>query len=361
MLRKPTVASAVGLAACVVVAFTVLFPTNGNPSVEAAVIMQRLNEQIDETTLFEMRVERIRVGETTLAGTLAVSANEYVADVELGFREDEPYAAAHAKVKLAIDGDSGWLLIERIGMDNPLGQQIVEAYFPAGAPTLVTLDGEGLTEVESELAGEPVALLRSGRLAEGLSRLVYASPDLGGTVEELDDGNVVLTLPMEDAEALEAIEDALADILPPQSRRIVVLESEGCVIQMDAGTLVVNGEQLEIDENTLLDPEALKVLQASGFVARAGEQQVNRVEENPELIGSTLKVVYDPATEQVRSFAVDNYGPGQAGIAVNICQGQIAPWRLDASRVTTPETRTMTWAELEAIFESMEERFDVVD
>ena len=95
--------------------------------------------------------------------------------------------------------------------------------------------------------------------------------------------------------------------------------------------------------------------------ASTEEHQVSRVDENPELIGSTLKVVYDPATEQVRSFAVENYGLEQAHIAVNICQGQIAPWRLDASRVTTPETRTMTWAELEAMFESMEERFDAVD
>jgi hypothetical protein len=124
-----------------------------------------------------------------------------------------------------------------------------------------------------------------------------------------------MTLPIRDTAALEALE--------------LLIEGDEDVVEGDEGA-----EAAEVDID------------------------LDVGDEDNELIGSTLNIVYDPDTELVRSFAITDFGETQGTISVAIRDGEIDPELLDSARVTTPSTRTLDLDGLQSFvkqFETTEE------
>ena len=63
MMRKPSVLSAFGVAAMIAITFGLLFPAPTGPTVQAATIIKKLNEQIEESPLIEVTLDSLAIDE----------------------------------------------------------------------------------------------------------------------------------------------------------------------------------------------------------------------------------------------------------------------------------------------------------
>jgi hypothetical protein len=225
-------------------------------------------------------------------------------------------------VSLAISPGDGWVLVRKLEIPDPQAAAILSFVFPPGTETLVILPADATAGSMDLDLDETLKELSSGKLVDTLKTLIQSHSQVGATVEDQADGTILLTLPIDDAEALESLEELF----------------EG------------------MDDEAEHAPGHLTVSISSGSVADVDESDEEADEEPDgyELIGSTLEIVYDPDAEQVRSFVITDLGVTEGTLTVAIEDGEIDPALLDSSRVTTGATRTI---DLNAIM-SMFEQFD---
>ena len=316
-MRKPAILSVTGLAAAIAVTVVLLFPWNGPPTVQAAMIMQKLNEQIEQDPLIEVTMEALRIDEVFVEGRLCLSDQAVAGSMKVEIQEGPADGTINVDMSLALSESGGWVLIRELSLPDPEVQPFVELVFPPGSETLLLLP-----DLESKMGlgldlGEELNDLHSDELMQIMKELIDSHDEFGATLEHQNDGTILLTLPIEDAEALNAL-GRLADPSSGQTSD-------------DGGTIVVH---------------------------KVAISQDGQVDEDDELIGATLAVVYDPVTETVRSFGVHDFGSPGSKIMVKIGQGEIDPGLLDPESVTTPNTRVLDLRALEAMFENMERSTD---
>jgi hypothetical protein len=317
VIRKPAILSVTGLAAAIAVTVVLLFPWNGTPPVQAAMIMQKLNEQIEQDPLIEITMEALHIDEVFVEGRLCLSDQAVAGSIKVEIQEGPADGTINVDMSLALSESGGWVLIRELSLPDPEIQPLVNLIFPPGSETLLLLpDAESKMDLGLDL-GEELSDLHSDELMQIIKGLIDSHDEFGATLEHQDDGTILLTLPIKDAEALNAL-GRLADPSPGQTT-------------VDGDTIVVH---------------------------KVAITQHAQVDEDDELIGTTLTVVYDPATEVVRSFGVHDFGSPGSKIMISIGQGEIDPALLDPESVTTPNTRVFDLRALEAMFENLEQSTD---
>ena len=316
MMRKPSVLSAFGVAAVIAITFGLLFPANHGPTVQAATIIKKLNEQIEESPLIEVTLNSLAIDELFVDGRLQVSEQAVAGELELVVQEGPTDGTVEVDLALALSEQGGWVLIRKLVVPDPQAQAVLGLIFPSGTETLLLLP-------EEELAGElgldlddGLRELRSGEVVNVLKAMIESHDELGATIQYQSDGTILLTLPIEDAEALAALEQWVEKAESATEKRTAVVIGKGDV--------EVQAAQIDVDADN-------------------------------ELIGSTLRVVYDPEAEAVRSFSIDDLGSPGSSISVSIGEGEIDPASLDHNNYTTPNTRTLDLGALQSIFK----QFDV--
>jgi hypothetical protein len=356
MFRKPTVISGMGLAAAIAIAFIMLVPTNGGPKVEAAVIMQKLNEQIEQSTVLEIRLDAVKIDEVFANGHLLMSEKAVVADLDVDIQESDEQV--EIDLSLALSDEASWLLIRSLTVSDPDAQAVLNFLMPAGTETLVLLPTEAdKEEIDIDL-DELHEGIRSEKMAEVLKKMFDSHEELGATLEEQPDGTVRLTLPIKDKEALEELANIFAVLEEPGTQTTIMLRDEsGVRIEMDEGTLEASKVQIHLDAQSVEDPDVLAKLKESGLTVATKESkaEIDLGEGDLQLIGSTLTIVYDPATEMVRAFSIVDFGAPGSNITITMRQGEIDPALLDVERVKKPTTRVLDLGALEAMFEGPED------
>ena len=111
--KKPAILSTLGLAACLAVVVGLLFPTNGGPTVQAATILAKLNEQIEQPERIEVTMDSIVIEEVSIDGYLQVAEAGVVGDVHVVVTEDKN-APIEIDVALAISSSDSWILIRKL-------------------------------------------------------------------------------------------------------------------------------------------------------------------------------------------------------------------------------------------------------
>jgi hypothetical protein len=321
VMRKPAILSVTGLAAAIAAAIVLLFPWNGTPPVQAAMIMQKLNEQIEQDPLIEITLVSLHIDEVFVEGQLSLSNHAVAGSIKAEIQERPADETINVDVDIdmsfALSETGGWVLIRELSLPDPEIQPLVNLIFPPGGETLLLLpDAESKMDLGLDL-GEELSELHSDELMRVIKGLIDSHAEFGATIEHQDDGTILLTLPIKDAEALAAL-GRLADPSPGRTT---------------------------VEEDTVVVHEVTVTQHA-------------QVDEDDELIGATLTVVYDPATEVVRSFGVHDFGSPGSKIMINIGQGQIDPALFDPESVTTPNTRVLDLRALEAMFENMQQSTD---
>ncbi len=308
MLRRPALLSTLGLAACLAVAFGLLFPTNPSTTVQAATILKKFDEQLAEPKLLEITLESIVLEEMSVNGRLQVSDTGIAGDLHVVVTEAANQPGVDIDLALGISPAQSWVLIRGLQIPDQEAQPIVQWLFPPGAETLLLLPTEAVEDFDIDIADD-LRELGSGELVEVFKRLVDAQSETGATITKGSDGMIILTLPIEDTKALE---------------ELMRITSEG---DDDIQISIETGEG-ELDDDDL------------------------------KLIGSTIEFVYDPETELIRSFTITDFGAAKGRLSVVISGEEMDPTLLDPQRVTTPNTRTLDLGMLTSLFESLEHQVE---
>ncbi len=305
MMKKPSVLSGLGLAACAALVVTFLLPFGKAPMVQAATIMEKLNQQVEQSQVLEVTIDNVTLEEAFLEGTIQISQLGIAGDLEVKVDEGDG-EKIELDLALAIGPDGGWVLIRKLVISDPDVQAVLNAFLPAGSDTLVILPGDELGgDITPDIMGE-IGDILSADVFDALREAIESQEIDGATIENQRDGTVLLTLPLDSAETLAAL------------------------------------ERLHAAGSSDDDEEKAK--------RTAHHEIAQHVHGDDELIGSTLKVVYDPATQLVRSFTIEDFGDSDGSISVTIGEGEPDPARFDSSRVTTPQTRTLDLSMLKEMF-----------
>ena len=312
MMKKPAVLSVLGLAAAIVMVVTLFLPGNGGATVQAATIIGKLNEQMEQNPLIEVTLDSLTIDEAYVNGRLQVAQQGIAGDLRAVVQDDGQ--EVEVDLALGLSKNGGWVLLRELRIPDPEAQAILAMFMPPDGELLLLLPADA---VEGDLGldlGEELSELRSGELAAVFEELIDTHAEYGVRVENQSDGTVMLSLPIEDEEALQALE------------RLVIRSAEvAAQSQADEGQGSV---EIDVDDIDL-----------------DGER---------DLLGSTLTVVYDPQQELVRSFGITDLGETAGSITVAIGQGELDPALLDSSRVTTANTRVFDLAALESIVKQFE-------
>ena len=294
LARKPAFISSVGVAAAISLVVGFFQLPQGAARVDAAIILERLSEQIKAPKLLEITLDSLSVEEAFLNGTLQVSPDGVAGDLEITVQEGG--GKIELDIALGITREDGWILVRKLVVPDPQAMAMLNFFLPAGTETLIRLPSEELgLDIAKEL-GQLGQLddLEMDKISEVVQELIDSSDEVGATVRRQRDGTVRLTLPIKDAGTLRA----LGHLKVFQD----LLEEEGEDIDIDA----------EIEDG-----------------------------DGEELYGSTIEVVYDPKKQLVRSISIEDIGEMKGRITISLDDGEIDPDLLDSSRVTNDNTRVL--------------------
>jgi len=323
MMKKPSVLSVVGLAASLILAAVLFFPEHGGPAVQAAVIMQKLSEQVAQGPRLDIEFDAVHIDSVQLEGKMQVARTALAGDLSVRMFEGDKDKAIRVDIALGMSPSGGWVLLRRLVLPDSAAQAVLASVLSPNGETLLLFSDPSMFEEAFDLdLDAEIAELHSDGLLPLIQALTDAPEKYGATIETQRDGTILLTLPITDAKVLNALEhlvDSLEGSAMGQSAQPAPTTEKG----MQAAT----------------EPE---------------ENAPSAAHEAHELIGSTFKVVYDPRAELVRSFRVVNLGPLRGSISITLGQGDVDPALLDSSRVTTPNTRVIDFAALKGIIDAFE-------
>lgn len=308
--KRPVFISTLGAAATIALIAGFLFQPRGDARVEAAVILERLQAQIQESPVLDIEIESLNVENVSVNGRLQVSPQGVGGDIQARVIEDGE--TIEVDLALGISPDDSWILIRKLVLPDAQANAFLRFFITPGKTTLIKLPADeiGLDFTDlSDGLGDLQGLDGMKELGEFVRRLIEAEGDVKATVVDQPDGTVLLTLPIDSAETIRMLAEvgALSKDLTEEERREVARATA----------------QIELDEDDLA-----------------------------ELLGMTLNVVYDPKAELVRSLVVDGIGDTKGRVSINLREGTIDPSLLDSSRVTDDDTRVLDLAALTKAFES---------
>ena len=375
MVKKPSVLSGLGAAAVIALVVTLLIPSNGGPAVQAATIVQRLDQQMAQDPLFEVTFDALKVDDLLIDGQLQISQQEVVGDIRLRVA-----GGVEADFTMALSDSGMWMLVRSLNAFEPHTQDVLDAFFPPNGETLLLLPDDMVLQSHAGLdINAKLSELRSGRVIEMLRELIDSPVEFNAAVEQQEDGTLLLTLPVDNTEVATALEGLLRSLQPSAQHKhyntITINRS-----RMEVITAGVEG--LNIETVDLEDVEAIRQFAArmardtvnwniiiigttpevpSKFELRGESLHVHMRDHDEvaddgdaEPIGSTLTIVYDPMDDIVRSFKIKDLGPIKGTMSVTIKSGELDPDLLDPSRLTTWKTHMLDLGGLEWMLEEIE-------
>ena len=288
--------STIGLAAALVLAVGLFFPTGGGPTVRAAVVLEKLATQVQGDDVLEIVLEGVNADEVTVNGRIQIADKAIAGDIHAIVQEDPDKPPMVVDASLAVSEAGGWVLLRKLSVPaEPEVAAIVAGLFPAGTETLLTFSADIAAEIiDEKIDGDfefgfgEIRSLATGQLADFLKAVIDSQADVGAVVTDQPDGTVLVTITVRDAESL---------------RKLAEIAKSAMGDTIDA----------EIDFDN---------------------------DDAQELFGCTLGIVYDPKSEAVRSFSVSDVGEMSGKVTISLHGGAIDPGMLDPARVTTPNTRT---------------------
>ncbi len=325
-VRRPAFLSTIGVAASIALIFGFLYHPAGNGSVDAAVILAKLDDQIRQSPLIDIVIDSVSVEEVFLNGRLQVCESGIAGDIQATVTEypDEP--PIEVDVAFGLSPDSGWVFIRKLVVPDPQVAPILNFFLPPGSTTLVVLSTE-----EMEFETVDVDDFRSETITQIITELIESASDVGATVVEQPDGNILLTLPIKDEATVKAL-SRLKSVSGKNTVQVGVGASAKHPPQLDIQIIRSDDGDTDADEATDGDDAS----------------------DLEELYGITLKVLYDPHEEIVRSLVVEDIGDANGRISVTIGEGEIDPTLLDSARVTDENTRVLDLGAIQNLFKSFE-------
>lgn len=306
MYRRPLFVSTFAAAASLALAVTLLIPSFGTgPRVEAATILTKLTEQIAGQEVLEISLDKAHVDDADVDARIQLAKNQIAGDVKAKVKEDE--GVIDVDLSFALGEQGGWVLIRKLQIPDPEAMVFITMFMPSGSETLIHLPSDLVEGVLDEKVGDTLSEIRgaaSGQLVTIVKRLLESQKELKADVTKRRDGLVELSVLLRDKATLE------------QFLR-VVMEAMGGKAEGD----------MDIDDDE-------------------------------DLIGSTMRVVYDPKAERVHAVSLSDMGELDGTLTLSLREGGIDPALVDPARVTTPQTRTFDLGALKSMIQGFQGRSD---
>lgn len=337
MFRKPLAWSACGLAAAIVLAVTIWMPASPGSKAQAAMILSRLNAQIAAQPLLEITIDAMRTEEATVSGHLLIAGDAVAGDVNVSVRDGAD--AVDVDISLAVSPDNAWVLVRKLDVADARARALLSLFLPPGQETLVLLPSDMAGEGFDADFAEAIEEFRSGQVVQILQHLIATAEESGMNVSGQPDGKLLLTLPLDDEQAIQSLVNALEMF-------------DHLEVGAQVGTSDGDEQQTPADDKNAISARIAgtqaKVVKRKNFKysVKAGEDP-DKATDAELLAGAIIHIVYDPNMEQVESLAIIGMG-GSATLKLR--EGTIDPAWLDAARVTTPQTRTLDLATLAELF-----------
>ncbi|MGD8454451.1 MAG: hypothetical protein PVJ57_21770 [Phycisphaerae bacterium] len=284
MFRKPAILSATGIAAIVVLSL-LLLPRGTTPEVRAAMIVQKLTEQYNQPIRLDLTMEGLEIG-PDMAGTAGLK--QVVLDGYLQLSGEG--VAGDVAMKIVFGDDSGLPVSGELSMDVGLA---------LAGPARWLL-------IRSITATDPVVQMQLGLVCPAGSETLVLLPEdqegfeLGVDVgDELDQVRAQLDKMVEELSAEEA-------------------EEKGLLRKQPDGTFV-----LTVPVGTHVGVPGMELPEEA-------------------MTGTTVEIVYDPATGQVLNMtAAGLLGRPPARVVVAFHEGGIDPALLDVEPIKAREPRIL--------------------
>lgn len=338
--RKPILWSSMGMAAMFALFATSLWP-HANPTVHAALVVEKLAKQAAANPLMQLTVENLAMDEVQCTAHLQLGKGGIAGDVNVRVEspDDEMPGTIEVEASIGLGGNNNWILIRRLSVPDPKAQFFLNMFLPPGQETLLVLpaDSDIGNEVGAEIE-EALQELRSGELIEAFKQLLANHAEVGATATNQPDGTIRLTLPIQDEEAIEAV---------------VNLFHKGEGEEHQDGETPPVAVEKKINKSSKTKSHAAQAHKA------IEKHHAKHVEDGAkELIGATVNAVYDPATETVRMLEVLGLGSPNARISLVLSEGDVDANLLDSARVAKPGVRTLDLGAIESIIKSFEGMHD---
>jgi hypothetical protein len=325
---RPAFLSTVGVAAALALVFGFLYQPAGVPTVNAATVLTKLSEQIQESPLIEVEIESIVLEGASVDGNLQVSEVGIAGDIRVEVTEQPGTQPVEVDLSLGLSEEDCWVLIRKLKVPDPEAAAVLAFLMPEGTETLVKLPA-------SEVDFDPdfgVADLKDEGISQIVQELIDSASELGATVTNQPDGTVLLTLTIEDASTIESL------------ARLKSLSG--------ADSIELGGSLHSEDNDESVEPMKPE---DSGFnIVLDAEDGEAADSDLRGLYGITLQIVYDPQEELIRSFVVENVGEAGGRVSIHIGEGEFDPALLDANRVTSENTRVLDLGAMQKMFQAFE-------
>ena len=319
MMRKPALLSITGVAAAIVILIVVLFPGAQTPTVQAATIMRQLNEQIERNPNLEIRLEQLGIDEVFINGSFIIGEGNMFGDMAVRVDED-PSAEEHVielDLAFALRPIDGWALIRSIRIPDPEIRKYLDGFFLEGTETMFLLPNNLMNNKRTENLDFGMITQHIQQIHEVLKQIAASHEEYGMTLTPQSDGTILLTLPIKDAAALQSL--------------VLQFDKQ---LQLDIESDIKN----EAHDTTNTDNEINEAAESDTKSTSNSESSCHRHDQEV-LLGATIAVVYDPATERARSLAILDFGAVGSNIRVNLDAPSPAGERFDWQNYMKPETR----------------------
>lgn len=331
VFKHPAVLSLCGMAASIAVVVSLIVPWGSVSTVQAADVLARLNEKVACSSVIELVFDNIVRGQNVMDGHLFVSDDVVAGDLYIHAEDDEKAGAFTLDMSLAFQPDGGWALIRQLVVPDPQVAALARMFITPGSETLLLLpapDGDAGVVVSSmDLSGHEVINAIKGFISEQAGS--------GAAVEQQDDGNVLVTVPITSSETLGSLTAAAGSMCGSKS-------SHGPSAQGDGGMsfaigIGASGEVAELAKE--IDTEADKAV----------------VSEDPFggddfLVGSTLHVLYEPNAGDILAIELVDVGDAKGFMTIDFRDGDVDQKILDVEKVKKPGTRVVDLNQLSGMF-----------
>ncbi|MHC5111454.1 MAG: hypothetical protein ACYTHJ_16425 [Planctomycetota bacterium] len=361
--RRPAIWSSLGMAAAIAMIIGFLGSWSSAPRVEAAEIIRKLNEQMAENPLIEVKIEGLRADDVVLEAQLLVAEDAVAGDLKI---EVQPGTedAIDIDMTMGISGSGGWALFRELQIADPEAAAMLAMFFPVGRDTLVILpedvigeDGDFSIDIQ-----EAISTLASEEIAALMEQLQESQDELGATVEELPDGTLQFTLPIADEDVLGQIGAALEAAGTNLGRDDDGNDDDGNTVNITIGT-GVGSDHSGTRKSAPADSDGLyggmtvnarkKHSGNSGGIVIDREVQIDTGNARQEdeghdagdgdefLIGTTLRLIYDPNEELVREIFLSDFGDNNGTLSIVLRDGAIDPALLDSDNFMGKNTHVL--------------------
>lgn len=309
VLGRPFLLSAMSLAASIALAFGLFFPWNESSSIQAATILEKLSEQISTPNMIELTIDSIKIEDASVSGHIQLGRGGIAGDIQVSIDQGRG-DIIEVDAAFAVSEDGGWVLLRKISVPDPDVQPILNILLPPGTETLLLLpDKVDLPGFDIDLADALKQLSSAQMMIETFTEVILNQEDTDAVVKRLHNGDVLLTVPIKDARAIEELIRAAA---------MAAQQKMG-----DAGD-VADFDPEEID----FDPEI------------------------EMFFGSTLEVLYNPKEKIVRRFSIKDFGESKGSLSVELSDRELDKDLLDPDLVSGPNTRKIDLSVLKRLVES---------